>query len=219
VLDDMVRAFVASGGRQILLLGAGFDCRAARLGLDARFFEVDHPATQARKRTLLDGAAPPLVEYVAWNFETDPLGELPARLRALGHDPARPTLTIWEGVTMYLTPEAIDASVAAVRALSAEGSELAFTYFDRAGLERPTVGARVVAGIVARFGEPYRFGWHPPSLPGWLGARGFALAVDRGMDAWAATLLPERWARQLPRPLNHVALARRTCAPTENSVS
>src|SRR5262245_44315981 len=31
VLDDAVRAFVAGGGRQVVILGAGNDCRALRL--------------------------------------------------------------------------------------------------------------------------------------------------------------------------------------------
>ena len=53
LIDDVVRSFVGFGGGQIVLLGAGFDARAARLGDllgDARVFEVDHPATQALKR-------------------------------------------------------------------------------------------------------------------------------------------------------------------------
>ena len=36
VIDDAVRAFVAAGGRQLVLLGAGYDCRALRLAELAR---------------------------------------------------------------------------------------------------------------------------------------------------------------------------------------
>src|SRR4051794_15538190 len=46
VLDDAVRAFVARGGRQLVLLGAGYDCRALRISEIETVFEVDHPATQ-----------------------------------------------------------------------------------------------------------------------------------------------------------------------------
>jgi O-methyltransferase involved in polyketide biosynthesis len=48
LLDDAVRNFIDAGGRQLVLLGAGFDCRALRMPeLDcAQVFEVDHPATQ-----------------------------------------------------------------------------------------------------------------------------------------------------------------------------
>src|SRR4051794_26490410 len=61
VIDDMLRAFVADGGRQVLLLGAGYDSRARRFGDELRgvtFFEVDHPATQEHKRRVLAGGAP-----------------------------------------------------------------------------------------------------------------------------------------------------------------
>ena len=52
VIDDALRKFVARGGRQLVLLGAGYDCRALRMPelADARVFEVDHPATQGHKR-------------------------------------------------------------------------------------------------------------------------------------------------------------------------
>ena len=38
--------------------------------------------------------------------------DLPARLAELGHDRTRQTLTIWEGVTMYLTPPAVERFIA-----------------------------------------------------------------------------------------------------------
>src|SRR5947208_13997631 len=44
--------------QQIVILGAGYDTRAARLPrAGVRFFEVDHPATQAAKRAKLGGPA------------------------------------------------------------------------------------------------------------------------------------------------------------------
>ncbi|HEY4055636.1 MAG TPA: class I SAM-dependent methyltransferase, partial [Kofleriaceae bacterium] len=56
LLDDAVRRFVEDGGDQVVLLGAGFDCRALRLPeLDgATVYEVDHPATQQHKIRVLD---------------------------------------------------------------------------------------------------------------------------------------------------------------------
>ena len=88
VLDDTLLAFVAGGGRQVVLLGAGYDCRALRFAREldgGRTFEVDHPATQAHKRRVLGDVAQ-AVSYVAWNFESRPLDELPATLAAAGHE-------------------------------------------------------------------------------------------------------------------------------------
>jgi methyltransferase (TIGR00027 family) len=217
VIDDALRDFVAAGGRQILLLGAGYDCRAARFAPElaaarAHVFEVDHPSTQARKREVLarapmSGAVP--TTYVPWNFETRPVAELPAALAAAGHDATLPTLTIWEGVTMYLTEPAIESSVAAVQRLSAPGSTFVVTYFERSRVDRPSAIRALVGRVVALSGEPFRFGWAPADLPVWFDARGFALESDRGMVDLARSLLPASYAQVIHERASRIAILRR----------
>src|SRR5262245_26776789 len=195
LIDDAVRGFVAGGGRQVVVLGAGYDCRALRMPelAGARVIEVDHPATQRHKRDVLDrlaesagrtagplgsvtrGASP--TAYLAWDFETHPMDDLPGALAEAGLDAAAPSLTIWEGVTMYLTEAAIDASLRAIAAWSAAGSQLAMTYMTRTRLQQ-SLAVRAVRAVVSRLGEPFRFGWEPDELPGYLAARGFAVASD-----------------------------------------
>jgi methyltransferase (TIGR00027 family) len=207
-LDDMVRQFVAKGGRQVLLLGAGYDTRATRLaGLasDLLFFEVDHPATQAHKRRVLarrkiDGAQ---ARYLSWDFESQALSQLPAALAERGHKATAPTLTIWEGVTMYLTAPAIDACVRCVRSLSAPGSQFALTYFERSSLDRQPL----TRSFVARVGEPLRFGWDQGELDPYLEQRGFRLLQDERAPELAQRLLPEPYASRPFRAFRHVALA------------
>jgi methyltransferase (TIGR00027 family) len=148
------------------------------------------------------------VRYLAWDFEAHPMAELPAALRAIGHDPTRPTLTIWEGVTMYLTPEAIDASVRAVRAYSSLRSELAVTYFTRDLIERPDPIRRLMAAVVARSGEPFRFGWAPAELPAWFAGRGFALDRDVSIADEAKRLLPAPWSRGVGDSGQRIALVK-----------
>lgn len=194
VLDDAVRAFAARGGDQIVLLGAGYDCRALRLTeiAEAAIFEVDHPATQQHKREVLDGlgvVSP--AQYLSWQFLERPMGELPAALAALGHDASRPTLTLWEGVTMYLNEASIDASVRAVADYSAERSVLAMTYFLRRQIATPPLAMRALQVVLSSVGEPWTWGWEPDALSGWLASRGFTLTRDVGMDEAARALLPE----------------------------
>ncbi len=210
-IDDALVAFAERGGRQVLLLGAGFDCRAARL-VDrlpgVTFFEVDHPATQRRKRQVIadaQGKSAP-VQYLAWDFERNPLSDLPATLSGVGHDPSSPTLTIWEGVTMYLTPPAIDASLAALRALSSPGSVLVFTYIERRGLRSEKILSRLVKSL----GEPFTFGWDPGELPTFMQARGFAIRVDESMTDLSRRMLPARYHRLLDNGTRHVAIADRS---------
>ena len=210
LLDDAVRSFVAGGGRQVVLLGAGYDCRALRLPelAAARVFEVDHPATQGHKRAVLErlGAASP-VDYLAWDFETHPMDDLPAALADAGLDTGAPSLTIWEGVTMYLTEAAIDASLRAVASWSAAGSQLAMTYMTRTRLSRG-LAIRAVRAVVERLGEPFRFGWEPDELPGYLAARGFALISDVSTADAGRALLPRDYAGQIMQT-DRVAIARR----------
>lgn len=217
VLDDALRAFAAAGGEQLVLLGAGYDCRAHRLALElpgVQVLEVDHPATSRRKRKVLARVASELrtsraselwthpgVRYLAWDFEAQPMAELPSALRAAGLRAGAPTLTIWEGVTMYLTEPAIAATLAAVRDYSGAGSLLAFTYFDRGHVQgRGPLPSRLARAAVARLGEPWRWGWLPSELPGYLARHGLALREDQSMPQAAARLLPARWARELEEP-------------------
>lgn len=211
-IDDVLLDFVGGGGRQVVLLGAGFDCRAARfadaLGA-ARVFEVDHPATQRRKREAMASVRQAPVTYVPWDFEARSTSELPGALAALGLDPAAPTLAVWEGVTMYLTERAVEETLAAIRRMGAPGSPLVFTYFERRLVQRPdSLALRAAAGVVARVaGEPFRFGWDPAELRDWLAARRFTLVRDRS-EAELAALLPPRWRSDVKPFGDHVALAR-----------
>lgn len=210
LLDDCVREFVAAGGDQLVILGAGYDTRALRLHelAGARVYEIDHPATQGHKRAVLEraGLTSP-ARYVTWDFEARALDELPAELAAAGHDPARPTLTIWEGVTMYLTEPAIDASLRAIAAWSAPGSRLAMTYFAKARLASPSLATRAMQALVHGLGEPFKFGWQPDALAGYLAERGFARASDVSIRDAARALMPPALARTVPRGDSHVAFA------------
>jgi methyltransferase (TIGR00027 family) len=211
VIDDAIRAFVAEGGGQLVLLGAGYDCRALRMPEleGAHVLEVDHPATQDHKRLTLAriGARSP-ARYVRWNFEERPMEDLPEALAEAGHDAARPTFTVWEGVTMYLSEPAIDASLRAIAAWSAPGSRLAMTYFARSRLARPSLATRALRAVVSRLGEPWRFGWEPDELPGYLAERGLELVEDVALSDAARMLLPPELAVHVYDPDRRVALAK-----------
>lgn len=98
--------------RQIVVLGAGFDTRAARLaGPGLRFFEVDHPFSQAEKRrrlSMLRGYPTSCASYVPCDFEREDFLE---GLVAGGFRVDEPAIVIWEGVVAYLTQPAIRATL------------------------------------------------------------------------------------------------------------
>lgn len=210
VIDDALRGFVEKGGRQLLVLGAGYDCRALRMPEldDVHVFEVDHPATQRHKRDVFErhGIDSPST-YVTWDFEERPVEDLPEHLIELGHDANTPTFTIWEGVTMYLTEPAIDASLRAIAEWSAPESELAMTYFARSRLAKPTLATRAIQAVVSTVGEPWRWGWSPDELPEYLAARGLELTDDISLAEAARVLLPPELAAHVGDPDRRVALA------------
>jgi O-methyltransferase involved in polyketide biosynthesis len=234
-LDQEVIRFAQAGGRQLAVLGAGLDARALRLRhLGLRVFEIDHPATQARtrdrKRGAVSGTAgvPPAsgaleeqagrlsqsgdgggATFVAWDFEHEPLGELPQRLSELGWQRGEPGCVVWEGVTMYLSEAANAATFSMLADLLAPGSVVAFTYFASSLLTAPGWRQHLMRQFVAHHREPWLFGWEPNRLPAWLAARGFALEHDDSTMALAARFLLPDLAAVLTEDQRRIALARR----------
>ena len=100
--DEQVLSAIAANVGQIVILGAGYDDRALRFRSPAvRYFELDHPATQADKAGRL----------LTLETETDRLVLAPADFReddvavvlaAAGHDASTPSLFICEGLLVYL---------------------------------------------------------------------------------------------------------------------
>ncbi|MEZ4390870.1 MAG: SAM-dependent methyltransferase [Polyangiales bacterium] len=207
--DDALAEFAGAGGAQVVILGAGFDARADRLGAlaGARFFEVDHPATQSEKRARF--GATTRATRLPWDFERDATRDLPAALIAAGLDPDAPTFTLLEGVTMYLSRSAFDATLDAVRGYSAPGSRLGFNYVERDLVERPGAGAALVGGFVRAVGEPFRLGLEPDELREDLAARGFAVLWDESFLALTRRLLPAPWGA-LVRAGRRVAVVERS---------
>ncbi|MGM7776749.1 class I SAM-dependent methyltransferase [Arthrobacter sp. KNU-44] len=171
---------------QLVILGAGFDTRPYRLPRDTPLssFEVDAPNTQAVKREILDKAGIDVrkVAFVPADFEKD---DWLAKLVDAGFDVGRPSLFLWEGVTMYLDREAIEDTLRKV-ASCAKGSLLAFDYFTTETLESSTPYWRFGRAAAKAAGEPLKFGVDrtPPSrdrLAELLRSVGLALLEQRGL--------------------------------------
>jgi methyltransferase (TIGR00027 family) len=223
-LDDAVRAFHAGGGRQAVLLGAGLDARAWRLRelRECTVLEVDSPGSQRAKLAAIartHAAPPPALRFVAHDFEAERMEALPQKLRDAGLDTAAPTLTIWEGVVMYLSEGAVAGTVAAVRAFGGDGSQLAFTYL--AAPAQRTRWQRIAPWfalpswafwlLAARTGEYFIHSFDPVALPGWLKSKGWSLRWDKDYADIAADVgvPPALLRRFLPRVVNAGGMSHR----------
>ncbi len=142
------------GVGQYVILGAGLDTFAQRrpdIASRLRVFEVDQPGPQAWKRQRLielGFGIPEWLRLVPVDFEAG--GSWWQRLAAAGFDASRPAVVASTGVSMYLTRDAIAATLRQVAAL-APGSTLAMTFLlplqlaepeVRPGLQRAEQGAR-----------------------------------------------------------------------------
>lgn len=107
------------------------------------------------------------------DFDKDALGD---RLAEAGYDPAARTLFVWQGVTMYLTAEGVDRTLAFVAEHSAPRSMVIFDYFYRSGLSDPaTLGLRFVTRAM---GENTVFGIDRVDIAKFLDSRGFSDVLD-----------------------------------------
>ena len=169
--DEQILAALQPGW-QVVICGAGFDTRAYRMHVPrgVRFFELDlaeHPGVQNYKRRQLERngiLSAPNVTFLPIDFKSDSISDVLARG---GHDPKKPTVFLLEGVTMYLTREAIANTVAEMKAVSAPGSLLLSELFDarlltEAAKDDPVLGKYWMG--VTMMGEPYSFGVEPARM-------------------------------------------------------
>lgn len=210
-IDEQVRRFTRehAKARQVVVLGAGLDTRAARLAEPGvRFFEVDHPETQAHKLAglrELEGYPIDAATYVSCDFETEDFVE---RLALSGFRASEPALIVWEGVVYYLSEEAVRATLRRVASGCAPETILVFDY----------LGKKMVAGrvkdpsdlatrhVVIDLGEPLRFG--VDDLVPLLASEGFRYVRSASFDELALSHLND-YARARKFRFQHLAAASR----------
>jgi methyltransferase (TIGR00027 family) len=157
--EDLVEQAVARGVEQYVILGAGLDSFAYRRGdlLDhLRVFEVDHPASQSWKQDRLRELGvriPDRLVFAPVDFEHQTLGH---GLESAGFEFARSAVFTWIGVTMYLTLDAITATLATI-ARCVPGTQVALTYNQphRALDSFAVAVTSTFAGIANEMGEPF----------------------------------------------------------------
>ncbi|HET7768846.1 MAG TPA: class I SAM-dependent methyltransferase [Chloroflexota bacterium] len=194
--EDTVERALAGGVRQYVILGAGLDSFAYRRGdlVDRlRVFEVDHPASQAWKRRRLDElgvSPPPSLVFAAVDFEHQTLR---AGLEVAGFDFGATAVFSWIGVTLYLTLEAIAATLATVAACPA-GTRIVLTY-NRPGSALSGVGLETqtaLAGIAGELGEPIVTLFEPDEIERLLRDHGFGQIEHFGPDEAVRTYFAGR---------------------------
>jgi methyltransferase (TIGR00027 family) len=184
--EDLVEQAAASGVGQYVILGAGLDSFAYRRRdlLDRlRVFEVDHPATQqwkCQRLAELGVEAPAGLVFAPVDFERQTLRE---GLEQAGFAFGELAVISWVGVTMYLTLDAIHATLAALAQCRA-GTRVVLTYNQPAAAltssDAQITGA--MAGIAAQLGEPFISRFLRTEIAELLRDHGFGEIADFGPD-------------------------------------
>jgi methyltransferase (TIGR00027 family) len=177
-IDDALVALLERGVKQVVSLGAGFDTRAYRIsGFEqTQFFELDLPTPQELKREHMQKvlrSIPTHVTFAPIDFDRQNIED---EMAAAGFQTGVQTFFIWEGVTQYITAEAVGATLN-FAATAAPGSQIAFTYIHRGivdGSTRSEIDQKII-NRVGRRGMPWIFGLDPAEVDVWLARWGFKL--------------------------------------------
>jgi len=191
--DQTVVDALANGINQIVILGAGYDGRALRFRTPGvRFFEVDHPATQADKRARLAAVNARVddITFVAADLTHPGLADTLARW---GHNPVRPTQWLCEGLLRYLPEAWVRALFDSSAICSAPGSVFAASVATRVAGSGHDDPARLQREQeLAKAGEPVLTVPTPEVALGWLESAGWKVQGTAEMNTWAPGMRPGR---------------------------
>jgi methyltransferase (TIGR00027 family) len=179
LLDEVFINALRNRFAQIVLLGAGFDTRALRFtneNLGSKIFELDIYNTQQPKVEILDRKQielPKELVFVPIDFNKESMADV---LGKAGYANQK-SLFIWEGVTMYLTSDAVDRALDFIRCTALEESIVAFDYVYASVLRRGNkfYGEREIYETVSSAGEGWTFGIEDGTIEDFLTQRGFKL--------------------------------------------
>jgi methyltransferase (TIGR00027 family) len=171
--DSVITRSIERGVDQIVAVGAGYDGRSLRYAKPGvRWFELDHPDTQADKRARLDRLAVDAgeVAFAAADFGVD---DVAGALRGAGHDAERETLFCCEGVAGYLPLDTLAGLLASLGRVAADGSRLAITISLVADSDAAKAQRSRLTTAVAGMGEPLASAIPRADLTGFLAATGW----------------------------------------------
>ena len=187
-IDDLIEKAASTGAQQYVIPGAGYDLRAHRLDLPSslRIFEVDQSEVQSRKLSKLPEnlTSSENVTYVAVDFTHQSLSE---QLTASGFDVSKPTVFTLEGVSQYITKEAVSATIEELSTLIQTTTSTFFiSYVDELldkdpeacfgkGYPKAVQRAETIKTLSAKVGEPWISFYTEEEIASLLSRNGFSV--------------------------------------------
>ena len=167
-IDDLIEKSAKDGIEQYVILGAGYDSRANRLNLPPSFkiFEVDQPEVSDIKLSKLPKDLPNQenITYVNVDFSYQSLSE---QLLAEGFDRNKSTIFTLEGVSQYISKEAVSSTIKELAMITKGSRSIFFMSYVNELLEKdpaacfgegypnPIKKANLIKSLSAKVGEPW----------------------------------------------------------------
>ncbi|MDB3994892.1 SAM-dependent methyltransferase [Gammaproteobacteria bacterium] len=167
-IDELIEKSAVNGIEQYVILGAGYDSRAHRLKLPSsmKIFEVDQPEVSDNKLAKLPKELPNSenVTYVNIDFSYQSLTE---QLIGAGLDQKKSTIFTLEGVSQYITKEAVSSTIKELASLTKDTNSIFFmSYVDELldkcpeacfgkGYPNPEKKVNLIKSLSAKVGEPW----------------------------------------------------------------
>ena len=190
-IDDLIEKSASDGVEQYVILGAGYDMRAHRLDLPSslKIFEVDQLEVQARKRAKLsaDLDVRENVIYVPVDFTYQSLTD---QLLTAGFERNKSTVFTLEGVSQYITKEAVRSTIEELSSITENADSIFFlSYVDRLlnddpkacfgqGYPNAEKRAKRIIDLSASVGEPWISFYTAEEVQKVLTEAGYRVAQD-----------------------------------------
>jgi methyltransferase (TIGR00027 family) len=171
--DFLLRGSRSAGARQVVLLAAGMDARAFRLGWPPgmRLYELDRPEVlKAKEEVVARAGARPACERRVVGADLAHPSWSEALLEA-GYEPREPSAWLAEGLLFYMPEAAVRGLLDGAGALATSGSLLGVDLVNDDLLASPLM--RPLLRALARRGVPGHFGANDPE----------ALLAEHGWEA------------------------------------
>ena len=187
-IDDLIEKSAKEGIEQYVILGAGYDSRANRLNLtpSLKIFEVDQPEVSDIKLSKLPKDLPNLenITYVNVDFSYQSLSE---QLLTAGFDQTKSTIFTLEGVSQYITKEAVSSTIQELSLITKDARSIFFmSYVDELlnkdpeacfgkGYPNPSKKANLIQTLSAKVGEPWISFYRDEEVESILAENGYAI--------------------------------------------
>ena len=187
-IDELIQKSAVNGTEQYVILGAGYDSRAHRLELPSslKIFDVDQPEVSDNKLAKLPKELPNSdnVTYVNIDFSYQSLTE---QLIGAGFDQKKSTIFTLEGVSQYITKEAVSSTIKELASLTRDTNSIFFmSYVDELldknpeacfgeGYPNPAKKASLIKGLSAKVGEPWISFYNGAEIEDLLSQNGYSI--------------------------------------------